>query len=91
MGGGLPEHGLVHTNWRYVHYASTLLVIPEAKLCSRQGQPTAFLTCSSRLIMVLPHIAILSLKGDNLCQMHRTAFDTGTSMNGIMIIMQVVL
>lgn len=91
MGGGLPEHGLVDTNWQHVRYASTLLAIPEAKLCSRQCQPTAFLTCSSRLIMLLPHIAILSLKGDNLCQMHRTASDTGTSMDGIMIIMQVVL
>lgn len=91
MGGGLPEHGLVHANWQYVHYASTLLAIPEAKLCSRQCQPTISLTCSSRLIMVLPHVAILSLKGDNLCQMHRTASDAGTSMDGIMIIMQVVL
>lgn len=41
--------------------------------------------------MVLPHVAILSLKGDNLCQMHRTASDAGTSMDGIMIILQVVL
>lgn len=41
--------------------------------------------------MALPHVAILSLKGDNLCQMHRAVPDTGTSMDGIMIIMQVVL
>lgn len=91
MGGGLPELWLVHANWQCVHYTRTLLEIPEAKLCSRQCQPTALLTCRSRLITALPHISILSLKGDNLCQMHRTESDTGTSVDGIMIITQVVL
>lgn len=91
MGGGPPEPWLVHAYWEEVHYTRTLLEIPEAKLCSRQCQPTAFLRCRFRLIMILPHISILSFKGDNLCQMHRTESDTGTSVNGIMIIMQVVL
>lgn len=90
--GCLPEPRLLHANWQCVHYTQTFLTIPEAKLCSRQCQPAAaFLTCKSRLIMVHPHISILSSKGDNLCQMHRTESDTGASVNGIMIIMQVVL